>query len=248
MSDAGSPKARRPGRLPPGRHGLSRSFVADNQRERILMATIEATAASGYARMSVDDIVRGAGVSRRTFYELFANKQEAFLAAFDAAAGALLRTVQAASERETTFEGKVIAGFRAFLETLAGSPGPAQVCIVEALAAGPAAIERRTAVMAAFAQEIEDSAPMVPGSHALPALTAETIVGGVYATIFRRISAGRAQELPGLLPDLIESALLPYVGPRAAAAQAQRLRATGSGAGRSFSAARQTSCRAGGGR
>ena len=102
-------------------------------------------------KMSVEDIVRGAGVSRRTFYELFANKHEAFLAAFDAAAGALLHTVETASEQETTFEGKVIAGFRAFVETLAATPGTAQVCIVEALAAGPDAIERRTAVMASFA-------------------------------------------------------------------------------------------------
>jgi AcrR family transcriptional regulator len=224
MSADGLPKVSRHGQLPPGRHGLSRSFVADNQRGRILMATIDATAAAGYARMSVEDIVRGAGVSRRTFYELYANKQDVFLAAFDAAAGSLLHTVQAASARETTFEGKVIAGFRAFLETLAATPGPAQVCIVEALAAGPAAIERRTAVMAAFAQVIEDNAPMVPGSQALPALTAETIVGGVYETIFRRIAAGRVHELPALLPDLIESALLPYGGPRAAAAHARRLR------------------------
>jgi AcrR family transcriptional regulator len=198
--------------------------VADNQRGRILMATIDATADVGYARMSVEDIVRGAGVSRRTFYELFANKHEAFLAAFDAAAGALLHTFETASEQETTFEGKVIAGFRAFVETLEATPGPAQVCIVEALAAGTEAIERRTAVMASFSELIEDNAPMVAGSHQLPALTAETIVGGVYETIFRRIAAGRVHELPALLPDLIESALLPYVGPRAAAAHARRLR------------------------
>lgn len=224
MSDAGTPRGARPRQLPPGRHGLSRSFVADNQRGRILMATIEATAVSGYARMSVEDIVRGAGVSRRTFYELYANKHDAFLAAFDDAAGALLHTVHAASERETMFEGKVIAGFRALVDTLAATPGPAQVCIVEALAAGPAAIERRTAVMAAFVKVIEDNATMVPGSRSLPALTAETIVGGVYETIFRRIVSGRVQELPALLPDLIELALLPYVGPRAAAAHARRLR------------------------
>jgi hypothetical protein len=137
----------------------------------------------------------------------------------------LLHTVQAAADRETTFEGKVTAGFRAFVETLAATPGPAQVCIVEALAAGPEAIERRTTVMAAFSHLIEDNAPMVAGSAQLPALTAETIVGGVYETIFRRIAAGRVAELPALLPDLIESALLPYVGPRAAADQAARLRA-----------------------
>jgi AcrR family transcriptional regulator len=225
MPDANSSKGPRLGQLPPGRHGLSRSFVADNQRGRILMATIDATAAQGYAKMSVEDVVRGAGVSRRTFYELFANKHEAFLAAFDAAAGALLHTVQAAADAETTFEGKVIAGFRAFVETLAATPGPARVCIVEALAAGPDAIERRTQVMAAFSRLIDDNAPMVAGSHQLPALTAETIVGGVYETIFRRIAAGRVEELPALLPDLIESARLPYVGPRAAAAHARRLRA-----------------------
>jgi hypothetical protein len=79
-------------------------------------------------------------------------------------------------------------------------------------------------VMAAFVKVIEDNATMVPGSRSLPALTAETIVGGVYETIFRRIFSGRVQELPALLPDLIESALLPYVGPRAAAAHARRLR------------------------
>ena len=123
------------------------------------MATIDATSASGYAQMNVEDIVRGAGVSRRTFYELFANKHDAFLAAFDAAADALLAAVRSATERETTFEGKVIAGVRAFLEALAATPGPARVCIVEALAAGPEAIARRTEVMGAFARLIDDQAP-----------------------------------------------------------------------------------------
>ena len=70
------------------------------------MATIDATSASGYVQMNVEDIVRGAGVSRRTFYELFANKHDAFLAAFDAAADALLAAVRSATERETTFEGR----------------------------------------------------------------------------------------------------------------------------------------------
>lgn len=188
------------------------------------MATIDATSAAGYARMNVEGIVRGAGVSRRTFYELFGNKHDAFLAAFDAAAEALLSTVEHATERETTFEGKVVAGFRSFLETLAATPGPAQVCIVEALAAGPDAIERRTAVMGAFARLIEENAPPQGPGAALPAITAEMIVGGVYETIFRRIAAGRVAELPVLVPDVIELALLPYVGPERAAAEAHALR------------------------
>ena len=180
------------------------------------MATIDATSASGYAQMNVEDIVRGAGVSRRTFYELFANKHDAFLAAFDAAADALLAAVRSATERETTFEGKVIAGVRAFLEALAATPGPARVCIVEALAAGPDAVARRTEVMGTFARLIEDQAPQ----RDLPPITAEVLVGGIYEAIFRRIADGRVADLPALVPDLIELTLLPYVG----AEHARRLR------------------------
>ena len=91
---------RGPHQLPPGRHGLSRSFVARNQRQRILAAVAEATAARGYARMSVEDVVRAAGVSRRTFYELFHNKDDVFLAAYDQVADLLIAGVRAALEAE----------------------------------------------------------------------------------------------------------------------------------------------------
>jgi AcrR family transcriptional regulator len=215
----------RPQQLPAGRHGLSRGYVRSNQRQRILEATIAVTGELGYARMNVEDIIRGAAVSRRTFYEQFRNKHEAFLAAFDDAAGMLLAAVEAAYEGETTFEGRVTAGLGAFLGALAAMPAPARVCIVEALAAGPEAMERRTRAMGAFARMIDDNATrMLDRATPLPALAAETIVGGVYETVFRRIAAGRTAELPGLLPDLVEAMLLPYVGPEAAAACAERLR------------------------
>src|SRR5690242_20639418 len=83
-----------PAPLPAGRHGLSREHVVANQRQRILGATLRAAAERGYAGMHVEDIIRGAGVSRRTFYEQFANKQEAFLAAFDMSAALLLAAVR----------------------------------------------------------------------------------------------------------------------------------------------------------
>src|SRR6516164_3645667 len=76
---------RRPPQLPSGRHGLLRSFVAANQRERILSAVAEAVAELGYAEMSVEAVITRAGVSRRTFYEHFKNKEDAFLAAYDTA-------------------------------------------------------------------------------------------------------------------------------------------------------------------
>ncbi|MET0604515.1 MAG: helix-turn-helix domain-containing protein, partial [Baekduia sp.] len=73
-----------PQRLPRGRHGLSPSYVADNQRARILVGVTEVVADKGYTAMSVEDIVRRSGVSRRTFYDQFRDKRSAFFASFDA--------------------------------------------------------------------------------------------------------------------------------------------------------------------
>src|SRR6516162_10790620 len=99
---------RRPPQLPSGRHGLLRSFVAANQRERILSAVAEAVAELGYAEMSVEAIVVRAGVSRRTFYEHFKNKEDAFLAAYDALLYQLVRHTQRAYLQDTT----IIEGVR----------------------------------------------------------------------------------------------------------------------------------------
>lgn len=209
-------------KLPSGRHGLSRGFVQSNQRARILNATIEAAAELGYASTNVEDIVRRAGVSRRTFYELFGNKHDAFLAAYDAAASGLFAAVQEAMHAETAFEPRIVAGFAAFIGHLAALPGPARVCIVEALAAGPDAAARRTEVMSGFARVIDESAQALPHYSLLPTMTAEAIVGGAYDAVFRHLGSGR--ELSTLLPDLVEVALLPYVGLEAAKRHGENLR------------------------
>jgi AcrR family transcriptional regulator len=197
--------------------------VARNQRERILAAVAQVASVHGYGGMSVQDIVREAGVSRRTFYEQFKNKDHAFLAAYDEASGRLLASVRAAFERERTMETRASAGFKAFLELLAASPAFAKMCIVEVLAAGPDAIARRARTMEEFTGFFEDSAQELLGRNAPSPLIAETIVGGVYETVYRRIARGETAELPKLLPDLVESALLPYVGEQAAATQRRAL-------------------------
>jgi AcrR family transcriptional regulator len=93
---------RRADQLPSGRHGLLRSFVAANQRERILAAVTQAAAELGYAEMSVEAIIVRAGVSRRTFYEHFKNKEDAFLAAYDAVVHRTVTRVRRAYLNETT--------------------------------------------------------------------------------------------------------------------------------------------------
>jgi AcrR family transcriptional regulator len=220
----GSISGRALDQLPPGQHGLPPGFVARNQRERILAAVARATSAHGYASMSVADVVEEAGVSRRTFYELFDDKDDAFLAAYEEAARRLLARVRGAAERQTTFPARISAGLRELLEVLAASPDFARMCIVEVLAAGPAAVAVRTQVMGELAEVIDESARSRGNSVPAHGLVGETIVGGIYEGVYRRVAKGETSDLPELLPDLVESTLLPYLGEEEAAAWGRQLR------------------------
>jgi AcrR family transcriptional regulator len=198
--------------------------VVQNQRERILAAVGDVVSVAGYRDMSVEDVIVTAGISRRTFYEHFKNKQDAFLAAYDAVLVQLLALVQDAIAREETFSGRMRAGLSAFLDFLAREPGFARMCIVEALAAGPDAIARRNGAMAAFATLISDNARELGTPVEPQPLTAETIVGGIYEVVYTRIVRGDIRQLPELLPDLLYPALLPYEGKEAAISEYKRVK------------------------
>jgi AcrR family transcriptional regulator len=219
------PRRRESHQLPPGRHGLSRTFVEANQRQRILDAVAEVVSLVGYQAMRVDDVIAVAGVSRRTFYDHFRSKDDAFLTAFDSISAKLVEHVQAAYSTSPSFDAGVIAGLRAFLEFVASEPQYADMCIVEALAAGPAAIERRNAVKRTFADLIGTGAEAGASGIQSPALTAETIVGGLYEVVHSHVAQGKTRELPELLPDLAYSMMLPYLGREAAARKVEPLRA-----------------------
>jgi AcrR family transcriptional regulator len=210
---------REPHQLPPGRHGLPAAFVAQNQRERILAAVADVSSVAGYAEMSVEDVIVTAGVSRRTFYEHFKNKEDAFLAAYDVVVAQLLAAVQSAYDKEEGFAARVRAGLEAFLEFLAREPAFARMCIVEALAAGPDAVARRNSAMAAFADVIEENARVLGTPIEPQPITGEAIVGGIYEVVYTRIVRGDIRQLPELLPDLTYCALLPYLGAEAAGAE-----------------------------
>jgi AcrR family transcriptional regulator len=171
----------------------------------------------------VEDVIVHAGVSRRTFYEHFKNKEEAFLAAYDAVVGQLFEQVAARVEEEESFAARVGAGLGAFLDFLSHEPAFARMCIIEVLAAGPDAVARRNGALRLFAALIEDNAKRLVDEPLPPALTAETLVGGVYEVLYSRVLRGEIRELPSLLPDLTYSVLLPYLGPEAALAERERL-------------------------
>jgi AcrR family transcriptional regulator len=187
--------------------------VIQNQKERILAAVADVTSAASYAEMTVEDIIVTAGVSRRTFYEHFKNKEDAFLEAYDEATGRLLAALRWAIESQDTFVDRVRVAIELFLCVLSADPAFARMCIVEVLAAGPEAARRRALTLAAFAQMLEDNAMELLADQPPSALTAETVVGGLHDVIYTRILRGDVRVLPKLSADLVYAALLPYVGP-----------------------------------
>jgi AcrR family transcriptional regulator len=212
MAGKGRQRPRAAHQLPPGRHKLGRSFVAANQRERILDAVADVASLSGYAAMSVEDVIGTAGVSRRTFYDTFTSKEDAFLAALDEVVEDLLAQVRAAYGANETFAGGVRDCLAVFLQFSTDEPRYADLLLIESLAAGPAAIERRNTMLKTFAAMLHDSAERLTTGRRPPELTAETIVGGIYEVVYSRLIAGEAPELPGLLPDLAYSMMQPYIG------------------------------------
>ena len=201
-------------RLPPGRHGLPREFVARNQRERLIAGIAEAIAANGYSGTTITDITRAAAVSRRTFYEHFPSKDDCFVAAHEAVIGELQERISEAFDTEEEWPRAIKAGIAAMLEFLSSSPNLARLCMVEALVAGPAAAERYDAVIESFLPYFKKGRVDRPpgGLPRLSSTTEEALVGGLVSLISRRIIAGKTAELKKLLPNLLEFTLTPYLG------------------------------------
>lgn len=168
------------GRLPRGRHHLTREQVQEDQRVRMLLAMAEAMTVKGYVGTTVADVIKGAGVSRETFYQQFAGKLECFLAAFDAAADLLLRQLGDLLEVEGTPLERFERAFTAYLDTLAAEPAFARVFLVEVYAAGPEAIGRRMALQ----ERLVDALVELLGAHSDDGrLACELLVAGTGALV-----------------------------------------------------------------
>jgi len=199
-------------RLPAGRHGLPREFIAQNQRERIITALVDTVAERGYNATTVAHITKAASVSRRTFYEHFADKEACFLAAYDMVADHIRASMRAAAESFSDWPQQVRAALATMLRFLAAEPELARLCMVEPVAAGGEIAARYRATMQDFVGILKAGRPEHSGERPLPEATEETLVGGIVSLIVREISAGRTDELEKLLPDLVELILAPYLG------------------------------------
>src|SRR5271169_1933940 len=116
-------------RLRPGPGGLPRGQVTQIQRSRMLAAAAEAVEEVGYARMTVAQVIGRARVSRKTFYDVFADREDCFLAAFDQAIAHVGALVREAYEQEPGWREGIRSGLARLLILLDDEPGLAKVCV-----------------------------------------------------------------------------------------------------------------------
>jgi AcrR family transcriptional regulator len=219
--DAEAPATSVP-RLPAGRHGLPREFIAQNQRERIITALVDTVAERGYNATTVANITKAAAVSRRTFYEHFADKEACFLAAYEMVADHIRDSMQVAAQSFEEWPQQVRAALATMLRFLAGEPELARVVMIEPVAAGGEIAARHRESMQGFVEILKAGRPEHGGERPLPEATEATLVGGIVSLIVREINAGRTAKLEDLLPDLVELTLAPYLGAEQAAKLARR--------------------------
>lgn len=170
----------------------------------------------GYRAVTVADVVRRAAIARSTFYENFSSKEDCFLEAQKYAMSAALEQVVAAAGEIDDWPRRVEAGLAAFLAYIAREPPLARTCMVEALAAGPAAMRSYEESLQSFVSLFRLGRDVSPFGGQLPEALEEALIGGVFWILYQRLSLSEAEQIEALLPELVEFTLTPYLGAEAA--------------------------------
>jgi AcrR family transcriptional regulator len=202
-------------RLPTGAHGLDPEEVQRDQRERLREALIELIASRGYQAVRILDLTKLARVSRPTFYSLYADKEELFLAAYDDIAAHTAQIVLAAYDIEGSQSERMRAAMHAFGELAAARPDSVSLLVLGAFGAGAKALERRNRTLRALEQSIRVSRDRASTSATRTRaragrarktggddLTVKIILGGIREATAARLRESRAGELPGLAGQL----------------------------------------------
>jgi AcrR family transcriptional regulator len=206
------------GKFPSGVRKLPSDLVSAVQRERLIAAMLRAASELGYREANVQDVIERAGVSRPTFYEHFANKEDCFLAAFDITAKRLRERVGAAAEKGgDNLRDRLRFGLETLLHFASTEPEAARTLIVEARAASADAVMRRDELLDHFAGCIDTQVrELLPDAPSNSPITAAGIVGGVEALLYSRLNKGEIDDLDSLLPSTMYFLVLPFEGHEAA--------------------------------
>jgi AcrR family transcriptional regulator len=202
-----------PLRAPRRRTQMARPFeerqAVGNPAERVLRALAAIVAEKGYPATTVAEVVERASTSQRTFYEHFANKEEALLAALDSGSAQMLATVLPAFRRGQSWEHSVKASYEAMFSFGTEEPEYTQLGAVEMYAAGKRALQTRDTIMEGLEALLQPGYELAPDT---PPIAAEAIGGAIYALIYDQVKAKGPESMPELVPMATYMTLAPFLG------------------------------------
>jgi AcrR family transcriptional regulator len=207
----------------PGSSRLSRGRVTEIQRSRMLAAALSAVEEVGYSRMTVAQVIGRAKVSRKTFYDVFADREDCFLAALEQSVAQAGRHVKEAYGEQTAWREGLRAGLAELLVFFDEEPALARLVLVEALGAGPRVLERRAEILDELAKIVDQGRFATSAGREPPEVVAEGVVGAVFAVLHTRALGEDGDErFACLLGSLMNIVVLPYLGARAASRELSR--------------------------
>jgi AcrR family transcriptional regulator len=202
-----------------GRRG---AHVVEMQRRRLLLAFFELVSEDGLEGAGIGPVCKRAGVSRRTFYEIFEDREACLLAALDMALERIAESVLPAYERELKWSARIRAGLLALLECFDAERGVARLCVVESLRAGVEVSKRRKRILEMLAGAVDEGRRESKQGEALPPLTAQGVVGGALSVIHARLLEEHHAPLVDLVGPLMAMIVHPYLGPAPARRELDR--------------------------
>jgi AcrR family transcriptional regulator len=188
----------------------------------MLAAAVRAVEELGYTRATVAHITRRARVSRRTFYELFSNREECLIAALESVLDSIRVEIAAADLEGLVWRERIRGGLWVILSFFDREPVLARVCVVQALRGSQAVLERREEVLRGLAAIVDEARGETPRGGECPPLTAEGLVGAAFSLVYARLLRNDSEPLTGLVGDLMGMIVLPYMGPAAARKEQDR--------------------------
>jgi AcrR family transcriptional regulator len=209
-------------RAPSAAPQSSREQILEIQRARMLDAMTHIVAEYGLHGTTIAAVAKRARVSRVTFAEVFGSIEQAFVALVEEATESPSVLIRDAFARERSWRAGILAGMEALLVFLDSEPALARVCVIDALAGPPAAVEHRARLLLPLIAMVDSVRDRLPANRQPPPITAEATVVAVAGILHARLVAGDAPPFIGLLSELSELVVAPFLG-RAQAAEAARL-------------------------
>jgi AcrR family transcriptional regulator len=206
----------------PEQDELPRGHVTEIQRARMLSAAVEAIEENGYARLTVAQVINRAKVSRKTFYDLFVDREDCFLAVFERTLDQVSGRVVEAYAQESSWREGVRAGLAALLIFIDEEPELARLCVVDALGGGSRVLEMRAQLLDRLRTVIDSGRDAATTRREPPRVTAEGVVGAVFAVVYARMLERSPKPYIALHGQLMSMIVLPYLGTRAASRELTR--------------------------